>query len=77
MLADDRFYIAMPAKDVECEDWMKRFYTRDNSHIKNLQNFYTFLTSNWDMLINQDMTKYNKARQMYLDSDHYLYEYLY
>ena len=56
---------------------MKRFYTRDNSHIKNIQDFYTFLTSNWDMLINQDMMKYNKARQMYLDSDQYLYNYLY
>ena len=77
MLADDRFYIAIPAKDVKCEDWMKRFYTRDNSHIKNLQDFYTFLTSNWDMLINQDMMKYNKALQLYLDSDQYLYNYLY
>ncbi len=76
-LKDDRFFIAMPGRDIPCEEWMKRFYHRNNDHIKNIDDFYSFLIQNWDDLVNQDYSMLNKSMMMYLGPDNYLSEYLY
>lgn len=76
-LKDDRFFIAMPGRYISCEEWMKRFYYRNNDHIKNINDFYSFLIQNWDDLVNQDYSMLNKSMMMYLGPDNYLSEYLY
>ena len=67
----------MPDRDISCEEWMKLLYYRNNDHIKNINDFYSFLIQNWDDLVNQDYSMLNKSMMMYLGPDNYLSEYLY
>ena len=54
------------------KEWMKRFYTRDNSHIKDFDKFIDLIDTNWDKWTSYENTSYDNSTVFHLRGNQYI-----